>query len=190
MSDCSNNSDISSFAQKTLTGSVLQEHLQGQQQLLALINTSSQRAATMVEHFKLLSASQQRSARQRIALASCCRDYLQDLASLCGLRSRQAHCIGADATLTLDPKLLQLILQLLTENSVAHSLLSRQQLQLTVQLDQQPEAILLRFSDNGPPLPAALSQRVFEPFFTTCSGHQHLGLGLTIAFNAAQQMQA
>ncbi len=179
-----------SFRQKTLSGSALQEHLTGQQQLLALISSSSQRAATMVERFKLLSTSQQRSAMQSVALASFCRLYLQDVVTLHGMQSQQVQCVGADPTLLLDPQLLQLVLQLLTENSVAHCPLPRPQLQLTVQIEQQPQAILLRFSDNGPPLSTAVRQRVFEPFYTTRSGHQHLGLGLTIAFNAAQQLQA
>lgn len=178
-----------SFAQKTLSGSALQEHLDSQQQLLALINTSSQRAATMVERFKLLSASQQRSALQSIALASFCRCYLQDLASLHGLQSQQVQCSGADPTLALDPQLLQLILQLLTENSVMHCQQPLELLRLTVEIEAQPTAVSLHFSDNGPALAPEISQRIFEPFFTTRSGHRHLGLGLTIAFNAAQQMQ-
>lgn len=176
-----------SYADKKLSGSVFSEYLQNQQQLLTLIRSSSQRAASMVERFKLLSSNAQRSEPQPLAIGSYCHFYLQELLSLQGLSASQIQRSGPDPTLALDPRLLQLILQVLAENSLSHSQRAPADLQLSLTFQLHANQLQLRFCDNGQALDDTLAAKIFDPFFTTHSGHQHLGLGLTIAFNAAQQ---
>ncbi|MBE0646024.1 MAG: two-component sensor histidine kinase [Bacteroidetes bacterium] len=43
--------------------------------------------------------------------------------------------------------------------------------------------ILVHVRDNGPGIPAALKERIYEPFFTTKAAGRGTGLGLSIAFD-------
>ena len=51
---------------------------------------------------------------------------------------------------------------------------------VTVLAQCQPDGVTISFSDNGPGIPAAVAQRVFEPFFSTKSEGEGTGLGLSI----------
>jgi signal transduction histidine kinase len=49
-----------------------------------------------------------------------------------------------------------------------------------------PGELVLRFSDDGPGVPAGIRHRVFDPFFTTRGVRGGLGLGLTVVEAAAR----
>lgn len=42
--------------------------------------------------------------------------------------------------------------------------------------------------DNGPGVPEALAERIFEPFFSTKPNEKHLGLGLSLVYGAIRDM--
>jgi PAS domain S-box-containing protein len=50
----------------------------------------------------------------------------------------------------------------------------------TLRTGRDGAAVWFEVSDQGPGIPPALRERVFEPFFTTREGGQHAGLGLTV----------
>ena len=51
----------------------------------------------------------------------------------------------------------------------------------------QPDGISVSISDNGPGVPEALTQRVFEPFFSTKSEGEGTGLGLSICLGIVKE---
>jgi len=51
----------------------------------------------------------------------------------------------------------------------------------------QPDGISVSISDNGPGIPEALTQRVFEPFFSTKSEGEGTGLGLSICLGIVKE---
>lgn len=51
----------------------------------------------------------------------------------------------------------------------------------------ESEAIVIRFSDNGPGIPEAIRSRLFEPFFTTKPVGRGTGLGLSISYQIIVQ---
>jgi len=51
----------------------------------------------------------------------------------------------------------------------------------------QPDGLSVSVSDNGPGIPEALAQRVFEPFFSTKSEGEGTGLGLSICLGIVKE---
>jgi len=51
----------------------------------------------------------------------------------------------------------------------------------------QPDGIAVSVSDNGPGIPEAVAQRVFEPFFSTKSEGEGTGLGLSICHGIVKE---
>ena len=51
----------------------------------------------------------------------------------------------------------------------------------------QPDGIAISISDNGPGIPDAVAQRIFEPFFSTKSEGEGTGLGLSICLGIVKE---
>lgn len=51
----------------------------------------------------------------------------------------------------------------------------------------EPDGLSVNISDNGPGVPEALAQRVFEPFFSTKSEGEGTGLGLSICLGIVKE---
>jgi two-component system NtrC family sensor kinase len=51
----------------------------------------------------------------------------------------------------------------------------------------QPDGIAVSIADNGPGIPEAVAQRVFEPFFSTKSEGEGTGLGLSICLGIVKE---
>jgi C4-dicarboxylate-specific signal transduction histidine kinase len=56
---------------------------------------------------------------------------------------------------------------------------------IEIETGADADAVWVRVRDNGPGIPDALRERVFEPFFTTASDSGSRGLGLTVAAGIA-----
>ncbi|MBI3927604.1 MAG: GAF domain-containing protein [Armatimonadetes bacterium] len=57
---------------------------------------------------------------------------------------------------------------------------------IEVRVDQRDGAASLEVADNGPGVPAELTERIFEPFFTTRDVGQGTGLGLYLAYTVVE----
>jgi PAS domain S-box-containing protein len=95
--------------------------------------------------------------------------------------SVQIDVNGTDATIMADAELLRAaLLNLLLNAAQAVGHHGTIQVQTTV----SPENVIIEIRDNGPGIPAALHDRVLEPFFTTKA--RGGGLGLPIAKRSAE----
>ena len=77
----------------------------------------------------------------------------------------------------------QVIVNLLMNGRDALSDAKQSDKVIDVTADRSSEGrVVLRVADNGPGVPAAVRERIFEPFFTSKSTGQGTGLGLALAF--------
>ena len=90
-------------------------------------------------------------------------------------------------TTWVDPRALGTVLELLLDNA-CEALQTAPEGRLQVNVEQDGAFALIRVRDNGPGVPTDLMEQVYKPFFTTKTGDQHLGLGLTVARQAVAQM--
>jgi two-component system sensor histidine kinase AtoS len=95
--------------------------------------------------------------------------------------SVQIDVDGADSTIVADAELLRAALLNLLLNAV-QAVGERGTIQ--VRTTVSTETVVVEIRDNGPGIPAALQERVLEPFFTTKA--RGGGLGLPIAKRSAE----
>jgi signal transduction histidine kinase len=131
-----------------------------------------------------------------VALSRAQRDGGTHLVDMCDIASRavdlRRYSIGrADLTVQLDvpsePQLvngqrlhlLQAALNMI--QNAEQALAPRGSGCIRVQVTQDGDHVALRVSDDGPGVPAADADRIFEPFFTSRPRPESTGLGLPVA---------
>lgn len=62
--------------------------------------------------------------------------------------------------------------------------------EITIDLFEDEEGIHLNVSDTGEGIEPENAERIFDPFFTTRSFHNHMGLGLSVAFGILKEHAA
>lgn len=60
--------------------------------------------------------------------------------------------------------------------------------QVLLLMEQEADNVLIRVSDNGPGIPDDLRERIFDPFFSTKSNSEGMGLGLAISMRIAEDL--
>jgi len=81
------------------------------------------------------------------------------------------------------PKLMMAVLYLLANALEAVERIEKPRVTVTVRI--AGERLEIAVKDNGQEIPKTVQERMFEPFYSTKS-EDHLGLGLTLALDAAQ----
>jgi PAS domain S-box-containing protein len=102
---------------------------------------------------------------------------------------------GIEVATDLDPKLpltmvdydqiRQVFMNLINNahQAMAHSA----QKLLTLRTRTQGDRMLIEFQDTGPGVPPELTDKVFEPFFTTREVGQGMGLGLSVSYSVVRE---
>ncbi len=79
------------------------------------------------------------------------------------------------------------VLSNLILNSLQHAYPAGQSGQITVSVESLPEALQIRYADDGQGIAPEHLGRIFEPFFTTARSQGGSGLGLSIVYNLVTQ---
>ncbi|MGE6529489.1 sensor histidine kinase [Pseudomonas sp. NPDC077382] len=156
---------------------------------LRLISELTARMASIIAHLRAF-ARRDRHAPERVALQPALDDALALLA-----KRRQAMGVELirdlpDATLWVqagETRLRQIISNLLS--NALDALVERPPVRrIWLRAERQGEGVLLTLRDNGPGFSDEAMQRAREPFFTTKTSAQGLGLGLAICDTLARAL--
>ena len=158
---------------------------------LAALEQGVQRASHQVNQLLALAALEHTAieAPQRIDLVDAVQDLLIELEPLARRRGTELTLQAPELLLDrVDVGALRLVLVNLVRNAVVHG---APQGMVEVLLAVSEGVVTLRVSDNGPGIPLAERQRVFDRFYrSTAAQAPGSGLGLAIVQRAAQRLHA
>lgn len=168
-----------------LTRSRLAESNRQGHEVALLIERNAQRAAQLIDRFKLVAADQREEQRRVFAGAPQVRAVLEGFEHRLQRRGIAVHAeLAEDIVFDNYPGMLVQVLVALLNNALDHAFDEAAQPRLRVRLWRpQPGRAELVVGDNGGGIDPAALARVFEPFFTTRRGAGHAGLGLHILHN-------
>ncbi len=164
------------------------QFLEGIDDGLGLINNNLNRAATLVQNFKLSGAIHTAHEEEQFDLRACIDLTLKSLLPL--LKKNQVDCQlepGDKIQINSHPGAIAQIVTNLVTNSIHHAYAHTAEKKIRIALDQSPEHITIRYRDNGCGIADDIRHKIFEPFFTTARRSGGSGLGLSIVYNLATQ---
>jgi len=169
----------------TLKRTVFEDFLASTRELSHLIAANSERAADLIQSFKLVAIDQSSGERRRFVLA----EYIEELLRSLSPTLRLAKCrvdVDCPAGLTVDgyPGALSQILTNLVMNVLTHAYGPDQPGRIAIAVHATvDDHIVLDVADEGRGIAPDVLPKIFDPFFTTCRGAGGSGLGLHIAYN-------
>ena len=161
------------------------DYLETGAETTALLQSNIERAASLVQTFKMVSADRTSEARRGFDL----RDYLKGVLTSLGPVHREAgHEILLDCPdgIRIDgyPGAFAQILSNFVMNSIIHGFDEGQTGRLAVRVSEDEAGMVqLVYEDNGRGVAAEHRAQIVDPFFTTRRGAGSTGLGLHIVYN-------
>lgn len=182
------------YADETLSAKLLEAYLKTAVESSELIKSSCERAAELIQSFKLVAVDQTNSVRRQFNLAAYLNEVLLSLGPSFKERfiTVDLKC-AKDIVLDSYPGMIAQVLSNLIINSLTHAFAPEQpgKISINVNLLEQPADWLeIQYEDDGIGIPTELHNRVFEPFFTTNRQQGGSGLGLHIVFSGITQLLA
>lgn len=155
---------------------------------LGLINNNLNRAATLVQNFKLSGAIHTAHEEEQFELRACIDLTLKSLQPL--LKKHQVNCQlepGNNIQINSHPGAIAQIITNLITNSIHHAYANTAEKKIRIELSESPEKITIHYRDNGCGIANEIRHKIFEPFFTTARRTGGSGLGLSIVYNLVTQ---
>jgi C4-dicarboxylate-specific signal transduction histidine kinase len=155
----------------------------------ASIERSAESAMAFVRAIREQARNEGPARRARFRVA----DRVAAITALLSYRLRHARCrfdaagVEADAELVGDPGRFDQILGNLLGNAL-DACADRPDVTIRVQTARHADRLIVAVDDDGPGVPAAIGDRIFEPLFTTRGDDGGTGLGLAIARDLARSV--
>jgi len=169
------------FAASKMTKSDLVEFFAEINDLSTSINISLQKAAELIQSFKLVSVEQHQDEACLFNLHDNFSDITKSLQH--ALKAKNIHInnqIPADININSFPGVFYQIYTNLINNVTLHAFADQQPGEINVNAVTTSQLLTLTFSDNGKGMPKAILDKLFMPFFTTKRGAGGSGLGMSI----------
>lgn len=173
------------FDQNSLKRSDMENYLKLSGNSIDSIQKNLSRSSELIKSFKQLSVEKTTEVSSNVRL----KEYLEEV--IFGLdpilkKSKVTitiHCPD-DLIIFTYPGILFHIIMTLVTNSLTHGYGPDESGTITLDVSQEKDAVVLRYSDTGKGIPEHSISKLFEPFFTTKSdADTNAGLGLYIVHN-------
>jgi signal transduction histidine kinase len=172
------------LADNTLNEQGLLQFLDVLDQALGILDSNTQRAATLVRSFKQVAVDQSSDQLREFDL----HDYLGEI-----LRSLQPKFKGKKIDITLDcpggirvtsfPGALSQMLTNMLMNSLIHGFSAETPGKIHIVASLEDDQVCMEYSDDGNGMDVISLSKLFDPFYTTKRGQGGSGLGAHIIFN-------
>jgi signal transduction histidine kinase len=171
----------------SLTKSLLNSFLMDQRSGAALLDSSLEKAATLVSSFKNVSADQTSGLFRKFNLHAVVQDNLETMSPTVHRQPCSVvftNTIAPEITMKSYPGALGQVLVNFINNSLLHAFEDCEQgrIDIDARLNGEDEVELV-FSDDGRGITAGNLHQIFNPFYTTKLGKGGSGLGLHLVYN-------
>jgi PAS domain S-box-containing protein len=179
---------LRAYRKSELTRQDFEEFLDLSRESSDLIASNLNRAADLLQNFKLVATDQSAEMERLFNL----KEYLEDVTRSLSPRLRNTgfhisvDC-PADLEMKCDPGSLYQILSNLIINSLMHGFEGLLVGQISISASLETTGLVIAYSDNGNGMSRMDQARIYEPFFTTKRGRGGTGLGMHIVYNNVTQ---
>lgn len=154
---------------------------------ISVLRSGVQRIATIASDLRAFTHSSE-DPPGPVDLSAVARSVLQLIGKEVTIRTHLVLQLEATTpALGHASRLIQVVLNLLTNAMQALSNLPRAAAKITVRTADAGDHILLDVADSGPGVPEAARHRIFEPFMTTKKQGEGTGLGLFVSRSIVEQ---
>lgn len=172
----------------SLKRSDLEKFMDSLQQSSTIVLSNLNRAAELIQSFKQVAVDQSSEERRSFNLKTYLEEVLLNLQPKLK-RTKINVQIDCAENIILDsfPGLISQITTNLVMNSLIHAYDPNDNGTILFVISEQPQRLILEFSDDGKGIPSDNIGKIFDPFYTTKRGQGGSGLGLHIVYNLVTQ---
>lgn len=168
---------------KSLTQTQLSQFLNESNELINLSQRNSERAAEMIQTFKMMSAKLQMNERRQFEVLGFLRNKVPQIIRTYDLNI-QYQITGKEIVISSYSSVLLKVINQFIENSVRHGFEEIETPLIKISVDIKLNEIEIHYSDNGVGIEQEKRSKIFDPFYTTRLSDGNLGLGLNIIYNS------
>lgn len=171
------------FADKTLSRGNLETFFTQSNEAVSGISRNLDKTATLVNNFKYLSTTGSSETKTPVELRRMIQFTFNSLTnSMTDVSVKLNLRCSDDLEIDTYPGAITQVLTNLIFNAIEHGLADVSDPEITIEVVDQTDVVLLLFSDNGVGMDEETLKHIFEPFFTTKRSKGNSGLGLSIVF--------
>lgn len=160
------------------------ERIKAVHESLDMLKQNLRRASELMKSFKEVSAGHIGNDSEWISLSETISDLLYGLSPT--LRHSQHH-VSVDCpehiSMQASPTAINQILTNLIMNSLNHGFVNTKEGEITIQVGEDRDNVVMRYTDDGVGLSEEARTKIFEPLFTTKRGQGGTGLGMHLVYN-------
>lgn len=173
------------IASGRLSKSGLEQLIATLRESTALADTNMQRAATLIQSFKMVAVDQTNAKTRTAELHALLADIVASLAPVLRQPGAQVTlAVPEHLWVRIDAGSLTQIITNLIQNACIHAFPEKgADHRIEIRVSDETTALALEIEDNGAGMSEATTERLWEPFFTTRRHLGGTGLGMHIVHN-------
>ncbi len=172
------------FHQGNMTKRDFETYMESAQQFETMVLSNMQRVAVLVSHFKEIAVDYDGDKISCFNLRDKINTIIDSLVYEINERkcSIELNC-PEEFEIKLQKKSFNQVLGNLLTNSLIHGFEGKDNGVINIDVEANPDVVVIHYSDNGKGIAKEDQDKVFSPFFTTKRGSECVGLGLSILYN-------